>query len=83
TIDCKYFDLGNDTCPFGTNCFYKENTEWVDWHASVLVKQNAMENIHNWACGWSCLAQATSRLLENHMKKALLLLAELISSLPH
>ncbi|KAG0487056.1 hypothetical protein HPP92_009151 [Vanilla planifolia] len=32
TIDCKYFDFGNDTCPFGTNCFYKENTEWVDWH---------------------------------------------------
>ncbi|KAG0487050.1 hypothetical protein HPP92_009145 [Vanilla planifolia] len=28
-----------------------ENTEWVDWHAGVLVKRNAMENIHNWACG--------------------------------
>ncbi|KAG0474709.1 hypothetical protein HPP92_014395, partial [Vanilla planifolia] len=60
-----------------------ENTEWVDWHAGVLVKRNAMENIHNWACGWSCLSQPTSRLLENHMKKAHLLLAELISSLPH
>ncbi|KAG0487073.1 hypothetical protein HPP92_009168 [Vanilla planifolia] len=29
----------------------QENTEWVDWHAGVLVKRNAMENIHNWACG--------------------------------
>ncbi|KAG0492370.1 hypothetical protein HPP92_005768 [Vanilla planifolia] len=23
TIDCKYFDFGNGTCPFGTSCFYK------------------------------------------------------------
>jgi E3 ubiquitin-protein ligase makorin len=22
-IDCKYFDYGNGTCPFGTSCFYK------------------------------------------------------------
>ncbi|KAG0485284.1 hypothetical protein HPP92_009363 [Vanilla planifolia] len=29
----------------------QENTEWVDWHVGVLVKRNAMENIHNWACG--------------------------------
>ncbi|RWW87022.1 hypothetical protein BHE74_00004172 [Ensete ventricosum] len=23
SIDCKYFDFGNGTCPFGTSCFYK------------------------------------------------------------
>ncbi|RWW88082.1 hypothetical protein BHE74_00003053, partial [Ensete ventricosum] len=22
-IDCKYFDFGNGTCPFGASCFYK------------------------------------------------------------
>ncbi|RRT73777.1 hypothetical protein B296_00008066 [Ensete ventricosum] len=23
SIDCKYYDFGNGTCPFGTSCFYK------------------------------------------------------------
>ncbi|KAK8921369.1 E3 ubiquitin-protein ligase makorin [Platanthera zijinensis] len=23
SIDCRYFDFGNGTCPFGTSCFYK------------------------------------------------------------
>ncbi|WOL19475.1 hypothetical protein Cni_G28273 [Canna indica] len=23
SIDCKYFDFGNGTCPFGSSCFYK------------------------------------------------------------
>ncbi|VAI73401.1 hypothetical protein VPH35_122602 [Triticum aestivum] len=23
SIDCKYFDFGTGTCPFGTSCFYK------------------------------------------------------------
>lgn len=23
SIDCKYFDFGKGTCPFGTSCFYK------------------------------------------------------------
>ncbi|KAH9542231.1 hypothetical protein CY35_14G105600 [Sphagnum magellanicum] len=23
-VDCKYFDYGNGTCPFGTSCFYKD-----------------------------------------------------------
>ncbi|XP_051124247.1 E3 ubiquitin-protein ligase makorin-like [Andrographis paniculata] len=23
SIDCKHFDFGNGTCPFGTSCFYK------------------------------------------------------------
>ncbi|KAG0492483.1 hypothetical protein HPP92_005881 [Vanilla planifolia] len=27
------------------------NSEWVDWHTDVLVKRNALENVHNWACG--------------------------------
>uniref|UniRef100_A0A453PFE8 C3H1-type domain-containing protein n=1 Tax=Aegilops tauschii subsp. strangulata TaxID=200361 RepID=A0A453PFE8_AEGTS len=23
SIDCRYFDFGRDTCPFGGRCFYK------------------------------------------------------------
>lgn len=26
TIDCKHFDYGNGTCPFGTSCFYRHTT---------------------------------------------------------
>ncbi|KAI0507401.1 hypothetical protein KFK09_013526 [Dendrobium nobile] len=29
----------------------QENSEWVDWHAKVLVKRNLVENVCNWACG--------------------------------
>ncbi|KAL0917326.1 hypothetical protein M5K25_012381 [Dendrobium thyrsiflorum] len=29
----------------------QENSEWVDWHAKVLVKRNSVENVCNWACG--------------------------------
>ncbi|KAK9682995.1 hypothetical protein RND81_10G111400 [Saponaria officinalis] len=25
SIDCKYFDFGNGSCPFGTSCFYKHS----------------------------------------------------------
>lgn len=27
TIDCKHFDSGNGTCPFGTSCFYKHTVK--------------------------------------------------------
>nr|GMC89206.1 putative RING-type E3 ubiquitin transferase C3H69 isoform X1 [Ipomoea batatas] len=27
TIDCKHFDFGNGTCPFGTSCFYKHTVK--------------------------------------------------------
>ncbi|PKA52342.1 hypothetical protein AXF42_Ash010238 [Apostasia shenzhenica] len=29
----------------------QENCDWDDWHANVLVKRNALENVYNWACG--------------------------------
>lgn len=29
----------------------QENKEWVVWHANVLLKRNAVENVHRWACG--------------------------------
>ncbi|XP_027163676.1 putative RING-type E3 ubiquitin transferase C3H69 isoform X1 [Coffea eugenioides] len=27
SIDCKHFDFGNGTCPFGTSCFYKHTVK--------------------------------------------------------
>ncbi|KAK9283502.1 hypothetical protein L1049_011748 [Liquidambar formosana] len=27
SIDCKHFDFGNGTCPFGTSCFYKHKVK--------------------------------------------------------
>ncbi|XP_065846909.1 uncharacterized protein [Euphorbia lathyris] len=27
------------------------NNEWSDWHANVLTKRNALENVYQWACG--------------------------------
>ncbi|MCE0481226.1 hypothetical protein HAX54_038803 [Datura stramonium] len=40
SIDCKHFDFGNGTCPFGTSCFYKINTVmviWRKWYYAILV----------------------------------------------
>lgn len=31
---------------------WQENSEWTDWHANVLTKRNAVENVYQWACGW-------------------------------
>lgn len=36
SIDCKYFDFGNGTCPFGAICFYKVITlDYIFSHISV------------------------------------------------
>uniref|UniRef100_A0A7N0T3Y3 SIT4 phosphatase-associated family protein n=1 Tax=Kalanchoe fedtschenkoi TaxID=63787 RepID=A0A7N0T3Y3_KALFE len=29
----------------------KDNSGWTEWHTNVLVKRNAVENVHHWACG--------------------------------
>ncbi|XP_042066745.1 putative RING-type E3 ubiquitin transferase C3H69 isoform X1 [Salvia splendens] len=34
-IDCKHFDFGNGTCPFGTSCFYKH--AFQDGHLEEVV----------------------------------------------
>lgn len=28
SIDCKHYDFGNGTCPFGNSCFYKVQILW-------------------------------------------------------
>ncbi|KAG1365023.1 serine/threonine-protein phosphatase 6 regulatory subunit 3, partial [Cocos nucifera] len=48
--------IANKLCQFGNDnsliqTYLQENSEWVEWHASVLAKRNAVENVYQWACG--------------------------------
>ncbi|KAG9151882.1 hypothetical protein Leryth_002149 [Lithospermum erythrorhizon] len=38
SIDCKHFDFGNGTCPFGTSCFYKHKVQRGShmWKTAVM-----------------------------------------------
>ncbi|KQJ84657.1 serine/threonine-protein phosphatase 6 regulatory subunit 3 [Brachypodium distachyon] len=29
----------------------QQNSAWAEWHASILTKRNAVENVYQWACG--------------------------------
>lgn len=29
----------------------QQNSGWAEWHASILTKRNAVENVYQWACG--------------------------------
>ncbi|KAF5944843.1 hypothetical protein HYC85_018920 [Camellia sinensis] len=48
-ISNKLVQLGNNNSDM--QAYLQENSEWVDWHTNVLVKRNAVENVHQWACG--------------------------------
>nr|DAD37226.1 TPA_asm: hypothetical protein HUJ06_007867 [Nelumbo nucifera] len=39
----------------------QENTEWIDWHANVLIKRNAVENVYQWSCGRPTALQDRTR----------------------
>ncbi|KAG1331862.1 serine/threonine-protein phosphatase 6 regulatory subunit 3 [Cocos nucifera] len=48
--------IANKLCQYANNngliqTYLQENSEWVEWHASVLLKRNAVENVYQWACG--------------------------------
>ncbi|XP_024963830.1 serine/threonine-protein phosphatase 6 regulatory subunit 3-like [Cynara cardunculus var. scolymus] len=48
--------IANKLVEQGTHNSYIEsylqgNNEWVEWHADVLTKRNALENVYQWACG--------------------------------
>ncbi|KAJ6832010.1 serine/threonine-protein phosphatase 6 regulatory subunit 3-like isoform X1 [Iris pallida] len=45
----KLVELGNNNSIIHT--YLQKNNEWADWHANVLLKRNAIENVHQWACG--------------------------------
>ncbi|EEF39231.1 serine/threonine-protein phosphatase 6 regulatory subunit 3 [Ricinus communis] len=48
-ISNKLIQLGNNNGDI-LACL-QENSEWTDWHANVLTKRNAVENVYQWACG--------------------------------
>ncbi|XP_078436683.1 uncharacterized protein LOC144707447 [Wolffia australiana] len=39
----------------------QNNDEWTDWHANVLMKRNAVENVYQWACGRPSAMQDRNR----------------------
>ncbi|CAL4962959.1 unnamed protein product [Urochloa decumbens] len=45
----KLIQLGNSNSTIQAHL--QENTEWVEWQATVLVKRNEVENVYHWACG--------------------------------
>ncbi|KDP34941.1 hypothetical protein JCGZ_09229 [Jatropha curcas] len=48
-ISNKIIQLGNNNGDI-LACL-QEKHEWSDWHANVLTKRNAVENVYQWACG--------------------------------
>ncbi|NP_001334310.1 CCCH zinc finger familyprotein [Solanum lycopersicum] len=38
SIDCKHYDFGNGTCPFGNSCFYKH--QYRDGHLEEVVPRH-------------------------------------------
>ncbi|TVU34266.1 hypothetical protein EJB05_16097 [Eragrostis curvula] len=45
----KIIQLANSNSTIQTHL--QENSQWVEWQASVLVKRNEVENVYHWACG--------------------------------
>lgn len=48
-ISNKLIQLGNNSSDI-LACL-QEKSEWAEWHANVLTKRNAVENVYQWACG--------------------------------
>ncbi|XP_076940334.1 uncharacterized protein LOC143609470 isoform X2 [Bidens hawaiensis] len=55
----KIMQLGNDDTRIQTHI--KENSEWNEWHTTVLQERNVIENVHRWACGRPSALQDRSR----------------------
>lgn len=45
----KLVQMGNNNGHI--HAYLQENTEWIDWHTSVLHERNNVENVYQWACG--------------------------------
>lgn len=41
--------------------YLQGNAEWEEWHANVLLKRNAVENVYQWACGRPTALQDRNR----------------------
>ncbi|KAG2684635.1 hypothetical protein I3760_10G084900 [Carya illinoinensis] len=48
-ISNKLVQLGNSSSEI--QAYLQENGEWNEWYTNVLSKQNAVENVYQWACG--------------------------------
>ncbi|XP_065020292.1 uncharacterized protein LOC135645634 isoform X1 [Musa acuminata AAA Group] len=55
----KLIQLGNNNSLIQTHL--QENSDWVGWHNNVLLKRNAIENVHQWTCGRPTTLQEPAR----------------------
>uniref|UniRef100_A0A0E0DV69 Uncharacterized protein n=1 Tax=Oryza meridionalis TaxID=40149 RepID=A0A0E0DV69_9ORYZ len=46
----KLIQLGNNNSIIQSH-LQVENSEWVEWQTTALVKRNEVENVYHWACG--------------------------------
>ncbi|KAL9390905.1 hypothetical protein Peur_014825 [Populus x canadensis] len=58
-ISNKLFQLGNISSRIQT--YLQENSEWMEWQATVLQERNAVENVYRWACGRPTALQDRTR----------------------
>uniref|UniRef100_A0A0E0L6I9 Uncharacterized protein n=2 Tax=Oryza punctata TaxID=4537 RepID=A0A0E0L6I9_ORYPU len=45
----KLIQLGNSNSIIQSHL--QENSEWIEWQTTALVKRNEVENVYHWACG--------------------------------
>ncbi|KAJ8467237.1 hypothetical protein OPV22_029789 [Ensete ventricosum] len=55
----KLIQLGNNNSLIQTHL--QEHSDWVGWHSNVLLKRNAIENVHQWTCGRPTTLQEPAR----------------------
>ncbi|KAJ8758822.1 hypothetical protein K2173_000543 [Erythroxylum novogranatense] len=48
-ISNKLIHLANSNSDIQT--YLQQNSGWSDWHANVLTRRNAVENVYQWTCG--------------------------------
>ncbi|XP_011040889.1 PREDICTED: serine/threonine-protein phosphatase 6 regulatory subunit 3 isoform X3 [Populus euphratica] len=58
-ISNKLLQLGNISSRIQT--YLQENSEWMEWQATVLQERNAVENVYRWACGRPTALQDRTR----------------------
>nr|GMD25366.1 serine/threonine-protein phosphatase 6 regulatory subunit 3-like isoform X2 [Ipomoea batatas] len=48
-------------CPLKHCSSFQKNTEWSEWHATILQERNSIENVYQWACGRPTALQDRAR----------------------
>ncbi|CAL5380453.1 putative RING-type E3 ubiquitin transferase C3H69 isoform X1 [Camellia sinensis] len=62
SIDCKHFDFGNGTCPFGTSCFYKHTVK----PGSYLWNSTLMTDVYSSSFPDMDAIEFSSHSFDNH-----------------